>query len=261
MDGLKDRKGIVNDISQIGWTWEGKQVSENGDWGRRAQRGFLASGIDPGDRRGHKNVYIDLLQKMALEEALALRGDEIVLDFGCGSGRISHWIAPRVKKVLGLEVTSEMLDLARQNQTSDNVEWMLYDGIHFPDLSYSFDLLLSVGVLQIMRGESLKETVSHLSRYLKSMGNMVLIEQVSDHLRVNRPRLQEYLEAFKRAELTCLQHYPIRKGRGGVLTLIRYGMIPRSLFRRIARSEMACLRNTGGSISYYQDYLFILKKL
>jgi SAM-dependent methyltransferase len=235
-------------------------VSENGDWGRRAQRGFLASGIDPGDRRGHKNDYIDLLQKMALEEALALRGDEIVLDFGCGSGRISHWIAPRVKKVLGLEVTAEMLDLAKQNKTSENVEWMLYDGAHFPALSYSFDLVLSVGVLQIMRGESLKKTVSHLSRYLKSMGEMVLIEQVSDHPGVNRPRLREYLEAFQRAELACIQHYPIRKGRGGMLYLIRYGMIPRSFFHRIARREMACLRNARGPISYYHDYLFVLKR-
>jgi len=236
-------------------------VSENGDWGKRAQRGFLASGIDPGDRRGRKNDYIDLLQKMAIEGALDLRGDETVLDFGCGSGRISHWIAPRVKKVLGLEVTSEMLDLAEQNRTSENVEWMLYDGIHFPALSYSFDLVLSVGVLQIMRGVSLLETVFKLAQYLRPGGEMALIEQVSDHPGMNRPRLREYLEAFEGAKLTCLQHYPIRKGRRGLLYFIRYGMIPRSFFRGIARREMACLRSARGSISYYQDYLFILKKL
>ena len=235
-------------------------MPENGDWGRRAQRGFLASGIDPGDRRGRKNAYIDLLQKMAIEEVLGLRGDEAVLDFGCGSGRISHWIAPRVKKVLGLEVTPEMLDLAEQNRTSDNVEWMLYDGIHFPALSLPFDLVLSVGVLQIMRGAILRGTVSKLAHYLKSGGRMVLIEQVSDRPGVNRPRLEEYLGAFEGAELACLQHYPIRKGRGGLLYLIRYGMIPRSLFRRIARREMVRLRNLRGPIPYYQDYLFVLKK-
>ena len=80
-------------------------MPEKENWGKRAGRGFLASGIDPGDSRGHKNCYIDLLQKMALEEMLDLNGDEIVLDFGCGSGRISYWIAPMVKSVLGLEVT------------------------------------------------------------------------------------------------------------------------------------------------------------
>jgi SAM-dependent methyltransferase len=120
-------------------------VFENEDWGRRAQKGFLASGIDPGDRRGHKNNYIDLLQKTALEEVLDLKGDEIVLDFGCGSGRMSYWIAPRVKRVLGLEVTSEMIDLAELNRASENVEFRLYDGAHFPVFPDPFDLILSVG--------------------------------------------------------------------------------------------------------------------
>jgi cyclopropane fatty-acyl-phospholipid synthase-like methyltransferase len=40
---------------------------------------------------------IDLLQKMALGEILELKGDELVLDFGCGSGRFSYWIASRCK--------------------------------------------------------------------------------------------------------------------------------------------------------------------
>ena len=33
---------------------------------------------------------------------------------------------------------------------------MLYDGIHFPVFPYRFDLILSVGVLQIHGGETLK---------------------------------------------------------------------------------------------------------
>ena len=79
-------------------------MTGNVDWGRRAEKGILASGIDPADRRGHKNDYIDLLQKMALEEVVELKGDESVLDFGCGSGRMAYWIAPKVKRVIGLEV-------------------------------------------------------------------------------------------------------------------------------------------------------------
>jgi cyclopropane fatty-acyl-phospholipid synthase-like methyltransferase len=140
------------------------------DWGRRAKEGFLASGIDPADRRGHKNHYIDLLQKIALEKVLELKGDELILDFGCGSGRIAYWIAPKVKKVIGLEVTPEMIELAEKNRIVENVEFMLYDGVHFPTFSHPFDLILSVGVLQTMEGEILKRTVSHLAQYLKKDG-------------------------------------------------------------------------------------------
>jgi len=81
---------------------------------REQGKGFLASGIDPGDRKGYKNYYIDLLQKAALQEVLKLNGDEVVLDFGCGSGRFSYWIAPKVKKGSGLEITREMIDLAEK---------------------------------------------------------------------------------------------------------------------------------------------------
>jgi SAM-dependent methyltransferase len=233
---------------------------ENVDWGKRAQKGFLASGIDPADRRGHKNYYIDLLQKMALEEVLDLKGDEVVLDFGCGSGRFSYWIAPRVKKVVGLEITPEMIDLAEKNRTSENVVFMLYDGIHFPVFPYPFDIVLSVWVLQYMEMERLKKTVSELGRYLKPGGKVYFIEQASDNPKVGRPSIKEYLNAFKESKLECLRYYPIRNGRWWMLYLIRYGMIPKGWFHRIAVWEIKKNRKKEDNISHYKDYLFLLKR-
>jgi SAM-dependent methyltransferase len=233
---------------------------ERVDWGKRAEKGFLGSGIDPKDRRGHKNDYIDLLQKMALEEALELNGDEIVLDFGCGSGRFSYWIAPRVKKVVGLEITPAMIDLAEKNRTVENVEFILYDGVHFPVLPYEVDFILSVWVLQYMEGEILKRTVSELARYLKSGGRFYLIEQASDNPRRNRPRVEEYLETFNASRLECLQYYPIRKGRWWLLYLIRYGMIPKKWFPQVAFRELERERKIGKKISYYKDFLFLVRR-
>jgi SAM-dependent methyltransferase len=230
------------------------------DWSQRAEEGFLASGIDPADRRGHKNYYIDLLQKMALEEVLDLKGNEVVLDFGCGSGRIAYWIASRVKKVVGLEITPEMIDLAEKNRTVENVEFMVYDGIHFPVFPYPFDIILSVGVLQIMKVELLKNTLSRLAHYLKKDGRLYLIEQVSDNPKVRRPQIEEYLRAFKESKLECFQHYPIRNGRWWLLYLIRYGLIPEGWFRRIAVWELMKTRKTKKRISYYRDYLFLIKR-
>jgi SAM-dependent methyltransferase len=230
------------------------------DWSERAERGFLGSGIDPADRRGHKNRYIDLLQKTALEEVLELKGDETVLDFGCGSGRISYWIAPRVRKVVGLEVTAEMIELAERERSAKNVEFIVYDGIHFPVFSYSFDLILSVGVLQIMKEEDLLKTLSSLSQYLKKDGRFYLIEQASDDPEVKRPRVKDYLETFRGSKLKCLEYYPIRKGRCWVLYLIRYGFIPGRWFPRIASHELKKRRREKGRIRGYKDFLFLLKK-
>jgi SAM-dependent methyltransferase len=230
------------------------------DWSQRAEKGFLASGIDPADQKGHKNYYIDLLQKMALEEVMELKGDEVVLDFGCGSGRFSYWIAPKVKKVVGLEITPEMIELAEKNRTVENVEFMVYDSVHFPVIPYPFDLGLSVGVLQIMKGELLKQTLSSLTEYLKKDGRLYLIEQASDNPKMGRPNMDEYLDAFKESKLECLRYYPIRKGRWWMLYLIRYGMVPKGWFRRIAFWELMKNRKAKGNISYYKDYLFLIRR-
>ncbi|MGA2515010.1 MAG: class I SAM-dependent methyltransferase [Thermodesulfobacteriota bacterium] len=230
------------------------------NWGERAEKGFLASGIDPADTKGRKNYYIDLLHKIALEEVLELKGDEVVLDFGCGSGRIAYWIAPKVKKVVGLEVTREMIDLAEKHRTAENVEFMVYDGVHFPVTPTPFDIILSVGVLQIIRGKLLKSTLSRLAQSLTKDGIAYLIEQVSDNPKVRRPKVEEYLQAFKESKLQCLKYYPIRNGRWWLLYLIRYGMIPKGWFHRIAVHEIMKRRKTKGHMSYYKDYLFVTGK-
>jgi SAM-dependent methyltransferase len=236
-------------------------LAGNVDWGRRAEKGFFASGIDPADRKGHKNYYIDLLQKIALDDVLELKGSEVVLDFGCGSGRISYWIAPRVKKVVGVEITPEMIDLAERNRTARNVEFVLYDGVHFPVFPFPFDLILSVGVLQMMKGELLENTLSSLAQYLKKDGMFCFIEQVSDSPRVGRPDLKEYLGAFGSSGMECLQYYPIRKGRWWLLYLIRYGLVPHKWFSQIASWEMNKKRKKEDKVAYYMDYLFLLKRV
>jgi SAM-dependent methyltransferase len=233
---------------------------KNGDWDKKARKGFLASGIDPGDRRGHKNVYIDILQKMALDEVLALKGDETVLDFGCGSGRLAYWIAPRVKKVFGLEVTQEMVDMAEKNRSAWNVEFFLYDGVQFPALTYSLNIILSVGVLCIMKGKLLKSILSNLTQYLNRDGMFYLVEQVSDNPKIGRPSLNEYLQAFKESKLVCLQYYPIRNGRWWMLYLIRYGVIPKGWFRKIAFYELEKRKREKGIIHFYKDFIFLLRK-
>lgn len=235
-------------------------MTERVDWGRRAQKGFLSSGIDPADRGGHKNEYIDLLQKVALEEVLRLKGNELVLDFGCGSGRIAYWIASRVRKVVGIEITREMIDLAEKSRTANNVEFALYDGFHFPVFPYPFDLIFSVGVLQTMNGELLKSTLSNLAQYLRKDGMLYFIEQVSDNPKAERPNVEEYLQTFKEAKLECLQHYPIRSGRWWLLYLIRYGMIPKKWFREIVHYELKKRRREKGFIRFYKEFLFLLRK-
>jgi SAM-dependent methyltransferase len=55
--------------------------------------------------------------------------DETVVDIGCGVGRLSRALSPRVGHVIGIDVSAEMLTRARElNAHLPNVEWVQGDG-------------------------------------------------------------------------------------------------------------------------------------
>lgn len=54
---------------------------------------------------------------------------QVIVDIGCGLGRLTRPLAREAKRVLALDVSNEMLAQARQlNPSLDNVEWLHGDG-------------------------------------------------------------------------------------------------------------------------------------
>ena len=69
--------------------------------------------------------------------------DDAVLDVATGAGNTALALAPRVRSVLGLDITREMLDEARRQAAAkgiDNARWVLGDAARLPFLDASFDL-------------------------------------------------------------------------------------------------------------------------
>lgn len=55
--------------------------------------------------------------------------DDVVLDIGCGVGRLTQPIAARARQVTALDVSREMLARAREHHgAAANIEWVLGDG-------------------------------------------------------------------------------------------------------------------------------------
>lgn len=80
----------------------------------------------------------------AMLEAAQLRGDERVLDVGCGAGHTALAFAPRVREVVGLDLTQPMLDEARALATRRgiaNLRLERGDAMALPYPDASFDLV------------------------------------------------------------------------------------------------------------------------
>src|SRR5690348_13060187 len=96
-------------------------------------------------------THIAKLQEVMAAEVLALltvRGDERVLDLGCGNGKVTAEIAARVTQgsVIGVDASAEMISFANEHFSRLNLRFETCD---IRQLGYSeeFDLVVSFNAL------------------------------------------------------------------------------------------------------------------
>ena len=230
-------------------------------WEKRAEKGKLPAVIDPGDTKGRKNLYIDTLQKMAIQKAWGQREKEIIIDFGCGSGRFSDLLSHHCKYALGLEITPDMLRVAKNECRNSNTGFVLYDGLNFPIKKQGADLLVSVSVLQYITDDhELEMILREIRRCLKPGGELLCIEQVTRNKKRWQRDFRTYLNFFEQNSFKRIADYPIRKGHFLWLYPIYLGLVPRSFLGTVAKVEMFIRKIFWHSVWDYQDHLFRMKK-
>jgi SAM-dependent methyltransferase len=80
---------------------------------------------------------------------LTVGSDDVVVDIGCGVGRMTRALAARANRVIGVDVSAEMLARAREhNAELANVEWLHGDGRTLPIGDVTVDGCFSYVVFQ-----------------------------------------------------------------------------------------------------------------
>ena len=113
---------------------------------------------------------------------------DAVLDAATGTGNAALALAPLVGRVIGLDLTPEMLDQARRvaaERGIGNVEWVLGDAEELPIPDASFDLWISRAAPHHFH--RLERSLQEAHRVLRSGGRVVVIDgsgprEARDHL-------------------------------------------------------------------------------
>ncbi len=103
-----------------------------------------------------------------LERLLKQNPDTVVLDFGCGSGRLTQYFAKDAKFVHGIDISDTMIESASQRLSSlKNVTFNSFDGISLPYEDEVFDIIFSYQTLQHV------PTYADIERYFKSFRRLL----------------------------------------------------------------------------------------
>ena len=101
---------------------------------------------NPNDYARHSTAQFQWARELIAK--LQLRGDEAVLDIGCGDGKVTVLLAQATPRghVIGIDSSPDMITLARRSSRAPNLEFVEMDAraLMFQD---SFDVVFSSAVL------------------------------------------------------------------------------------------------------------------
>jgi len=162
------------------------------DWNARAKRDaeyYIASGDGSGVASFRSSGELDARMFFeGLEHLLQPRA--LVVDIGCGIGRMDEFVAPKVGRLIGVDVSGEMVAKARARLAHlPNVEFREGDGWRLPLDPGSVDLIFSHIVFQHVPREVMEAYFHAAFGTLRPGGRFVF--QVPEPLDVEAPDVPE----------------------------------------------------------------------
>lgn len=163
----------------------------------------------------HAQAYVEsqihkegLDLKMLLEMA-DLKESDILLDVATGGGHTANAFAPRVKKVIALDLTQEMLEAAKKyvaDQGHSNVQFTQGDAEHLPFKDETFDLVTCR--IAPHHFPNIERFISEALRVLKPNGQLLLDDNVAPELdlydqfynQIEKLRDYSHFRAWKKTE-------------------------------------------------------------
>ncbi|HEV8286810.1 MAG TPA: class I SAM-dependent methyltransferase [Chitinophagaceae bacterium] len=91
-----------------------------------------------------------------------------ILDIGCGTGHLSHYLQKKGFNVIGIEPSQNMLSYARKN--FPQIQFIEGVSSELPFEDNTFDFILSIEVMRYLHSADIAKTYSEVFRVLKKGG-------------------------------------------------------------------------------------------
>lgn len=154
-----DQETRIQPVNQVTSEHHHAEALEDGQyetggptWSERATAGELSAVLDPSGSTERNlllhNTSLAVAKHMLRRYVPAPRGEVTILDYGCGTGRFLRFFASKGYRVIGMDITPEMLEEAERFGIPDACETKLSDGTTLDLPSNSVDFIWVCGVLK-----------------------------------------------------------------------------------------------------------------
>ena len=128
--------------------------------------------------RIRKSYFDDRVTSIAIEKLLPL--GLVLADIGCGTGTLTLELARFARRVVGIDLSREMIRQARRRAKEkqiNNAEFRLGDALRLPLESQSLDAAFCVMVLHFVTDP--QAVIAELSRVTRAGGSVIVVDLVS----------------------------------------------------------------------------------
>lgn len=88
--------------------------------------------LDPEYYHDHSQAQYEFAQEVL--NTISFKGDEAILDIGCGEGKITAWLAQQVLHglVIGVDISEEMINYAKKHYSAPNLTFSIGNACSLP---------------------------------------------------------------------------------------------------------------------------------
>lgn len=121
--------------------------------------------------------------KRVLEKLSPVAGEKKILDLGCGKGDFSIILSKLGARVIGLDIGSDLIELAKElaKINNEDCQFIVGDVCQLPFHNKEFDFVVGNGILHHLPEAGVKDALKETHRVLKNGGIAFFNEPIEDN--------------------------------------------------------------------------------